>query len=94
MQSRRAGGAHLAFGPRGTCGSRFAFRACRAGRSRIALGSWRSGGAVRAFPSRLEVQGYLEGGLIESTAAYWSRFGAGRYAEAFEDMHADAVSPG
>ena len=50
--------------------------------------------AVRAFPSRLEVQGYLEGGLIESTAAYWSRFGEGRYAEAFEDMHAAAVSPG
>jgi len=50
--------------------------------------------AIRAFPSRLEVQGYLEGGMIESTAAYWSRFGAGRYAEAFEDMQAGAVIPG
>jgi CheY-like chemotaxis protein len=50
--------------------------------------------AIRAFPSRLEVQGYLDGGLIESTAAYWSRFGAGRYVEAFEDMHDGAVSPG
>jgi CheY-like chemotaxis protein/LmbE family N-acetylglucosaminyl deacetylase len=50
--------------------------------------------AIRAFPSRLEVQGYLDDGLIESTASYWARFGAGQYAEAFEDMRDGAVSSG
>ena len=40
--------------------------------------------AIRAFASRAEVRGYLERGLIESSAGYWSRFGDGRYAEAFE----------
>jgi LmbE family N-acetylglucosaminyl deacetylase/CheY-like chemotaxis protein len=40
--------------------------------------------AIRAFGSRAEVRGYLERDLVESSAGYWSRFGDGRYAEAFE----------
>ena len=32
----------------------------------------------------MEIRRYLEPDLIESTARYWSRFGDGRYAEAFE----------
>ena len=30
------------------------------------------------------MRAYLEPDLIEATARYWSRFGEGRYAEAFE----------
>jgi len=40
--------------------------------------------AVNAFVSQVEIRRYLEPDLIESTARYWSRFGDGRYAEAFE----------
>ncbi len=39
---------------------------------------------LEAFASQVEVRGYLEPGLIESTARYWSRYGGGRYAEPFE----------
>jgi len=40
--------------------------------------------AIQAFASQTEIRRYLEPDLIESTARYWSRFGDGRYAEAFE----------
>ena len=40
--------------------------------------------AIEAFGSQASVRGYLEPDLIEATARYWSRFGHGRYAEAFE----------
>jgi two-component system response regulator HydG len=40
--------------------------------------------AIKAFSSQAQVRAYLEPDLIESTARYWSRFGDGRYAEAFE----------
>jgi LmbE family N-acetylglucosaminyl deacetylase/CheY-like chemotaxis protein len=40
--------------------------------------------AINAFVSQVEIRRYLEPDLIESTARYWSRFGDGRYAEAFE----------
>ena len=40
--------------------------------------------AIKAFASQTQVRDYLEPDLIESTARYWSRFGDGRYAEAFE----------
>jgi two-component system, NtrC family, response regulator HydG len=40
--------------------------------------------AIHAFGSQVEIRRYLEPDLIESTARYWSRFGDGRYAEAFE----------
>jgi LmbE family N-acetylglucosaminyl deacetylase/ActR/RegA family two-component response regulator len=40
--------------------------------------------AIDAFASQVEIRGYLEPDLIASTARYWSRFGEGRYAEAFE----------
>ena len=40
--------------------------------------------AIKAFASQTQVRAYLEPDLIESTARYWSRFGDGRYAEAFE----------
>jgi two-component system response regulator HydG len=40
--------------------------------------------AIHAFASQVEIRRYLEPDLIESTARYWSRFGDGRYAEAFE----------
>jgi hypothetical protein len=40
--------------------------------------------AAAAFASQAEMQGYLERDLIESAASYWSRFGDGRHAEAFE----------
>jgi LmbE family N-acetylglucosaminyl deacetylase len=40
--------------------------------------------AIQAFASQTQVRTYLEPGLIESTARYWSRFGDGRFAEAFE----------
>jgi LmbE family N-acetylglucosaminyl deacetylase len=40
--------------------------------------------AIGAFGSQVEIRAYLEPDLISSTARYWSRFGDGRYAEAFE----------
>src|SRR5262249_34902766 len=40
--------------------------------------------AIDAFASRPAVRQYLEPDLIEATARYWSRFGAGRFAEPFE----------
>jgi two-component system, NtrC family, response regulator HydG len=40
--------------------------------------------AINAFASQVEIRRYLDPDLIESTARYWSRFGDGRYAEAFE----------
>ena len=40
--------------------------------------------AIQAFASQAEIRRYMEPDLIESTARYWSRFGDGRYAEAFE----------
>jgi two-component system response regulator HydG len=42
--------------------------------------------AIQTFASQAEIQGYLDPDLIQSTARYWSRFGDGRYAEAFEVM--------
>ena len=35
----------------------------------------------------------LEPDLIEATARYWSRFGPGRYAEAFEVVRDQAAGP-
>ena len=40
--------------------------------------------AIEAFGSQVAVRAYLEPDLIAATARYWSRFGDGRYAEAFE----------
>ena len=48
--------------------------------------------AINAFASQVEVRAYLEPDLIQSTARYWSRFGGGRYAEAFEVVRDSAVS--
>ena len=47
--------------------------------------------AIGAFGSQTAVRAYLEPDLIESTARYWSRFGEGRYAEAFEVMRDGAA---
>jgi two-component system response regulator HydG len=40
--------------------------------------------AIDTFGSQTGVRDYLEPDLISSTARYWSRYCAGRYAEAFE----------
>ena len=48
--------------------------------------------AVGAFAAQAEVQGYVQRGLIESTAGYWSRFGDGRHAEALEVMREGALT--
>lgn len=40
--------------------------------------------AIDAFGSQVALREYLEPELISATARYWSRFGEGRYAEAFE----------
>ena len=48
--------------------------------------------AISAFSSQTVVRAYLEPDLIESTARYWSRFGQGRYAEAFEVIR-DGAGP-
>ena len=40
--------------------------------------------AIQAFASQVQVRGYLKPDLIQSTARYWSRYGDGDYAEAFE----------
>jgi len=39
------------------------------------------------------VRGYLDPDLIQSTARYWSRYGDGRYAEAFEVIREAAALP-
>jgi two-component system response regulator HydG len=50
--------------------------------------------ALTAFGSQVDIRSYLEPDLIQSTARYWSRFGEGRYAEAFEVIRegADAAA--
>jgi LmbE family N-acetylglucosaminyl deacetylase/CheY-like chemotaxis protein len=40
--------------------------------------------AIGAFSSQLAQRAYLEPDLISATARYWSRFGDGQFAEAFE----------
>jgi hypothetical protein len=50
--------------------------------------------AIGAFASQVEIRAYLEPDLIRSTARYWSRFGEGSYAEAFEVMREAGLSPG
>jgi LmbE family N-acetylglucosaminyl deacetylase len=40
--------------------------------------------AIGQFGSQVEIRTYLAPDLISATARYWSRFGDGRYAEAFE----------
>jgi two-component system response regulator HydG len=42
--------------------------------------------AIAAFASQVQARGYLKPDLIRSTARYWSRYGDGDYAEAFEVM--------
>jgi LmbE family N-acetylglucosaminyl deacetylase/CheY-like chemotaxis protein len=49
--------------------------------------------AISAFASQAAVRQYLEPDLIEATARYWSRFGPGRYAEAFEVVRDQAAGP-
>jgi two-component system response regulator HydG len=49
--------------------------------------------AIEAFGSQVTQRAYLEPDLISATARYWSRFGEGRYAEAFEVIR-DGVSVG
>jgi CheY-like chemotaxis protein len=44
--------------------------------------------AIGAFPSQPEARDCLDRNLIELTASYWSRFGDGRHAEAFEVVRA------
>jgi two-component system response regulator HydG len=48
--------------------------------------------AIRAFASQVEVRAYLDADMIRSTARYWSRFGDGQYAEAFEVIR-EAATP-
>jgi LmbE family N-acetylglucosaminyl deacetylase len=50
--------------------------------------------AIGAFASQTAVRQYLEPDLIEATARYWSRFGDGRYAEAFEVVRDHAAGAG
>jgi two-component system, NtrC family, response regulator HydG len=50
--------------------------------------------AIDAFRSQVEVRAYLDPDLIRSTARYWSRYGDGRYSEAFELIREAAVLPG
>ncbi len=49
--------------------------------------------AIGAFGSQVAVREYLEPDLIEATARYWSRFGGGRHAEAFEVVRDQAAGP-
>jgi two-component system response regulator HydG len=49
--------------------------------------------AINAFASQAAVRQYLEPDLIEATARYWSRYGASRYAEAFEVVRDHASGP-
>jgi LmbE family N-acetylglucosaminyl deacetylase/CheY-like chemotaxis protein len=48
--------------------------------------------AIQAFASQTQVRAYLDPSLIESTARYWSRFGSGRFAEAFEVVREAAAN--
>jgi LmbE family N-acetylglucosaminyl deacetylase len=50
--------------------------------------------AIKAFASQTEVRAYLMPDLIRSTARYWSRFGGGLYAEAFEVVREAALTAG
>jgi two-component system, NtrC family, response regulator HydG len=47
--------------------------------------------AIDAFASQVELRAYLDPELILATARYWSRFGGGRYAEAFEVVRESAA---
>ncbi len=47
--------------------------------------------AIHAFASQTQIRAYLEPELIQSTARYWSRYGDGRYAEAFEVIRETAT---
>ncbi|HWG60916.1 MAG TPA: response regulator [Streptosporangiaceae bacterium] len=49
--------------------------------------------AIKAFQSQAQIRGYLAPDLIKSTARYWSRYGDGLYAEAFEVIR-DATATG
>jgi LmbE family N-acetylglucosaminyl deacetylase/CheY-like chemotaxis protein len=48
--------------------------------------------AIGQFGSQVEIRTYLAPDLISATARYWSRFGDGRYAEAFEVIR-EAAEP-
>jgi two-component system, NtrC family, response regulator HydG len=47
---------------------------------------------IEAFASQAQIRPYLEPDLIKSTARYWSRFGDGRYVEAFEVVREAAAT--
>jgi CheY-like chemotaxis protein len=49
---------------------------------------------IAAFSAQAAVRPYLAPDLIEATARYWSRFGSGRYAEAFEVVRDHAAGSG
>ena len=49
--------------------------------------------AIGAFGSQVAVRRYLEPDLIEATARYWSRYGGGRHAEAFEVVRDQTAGP-
>jgi len=49
--------------------------------------------AIAAFASQAVARRYLEPDLIQATARYWSRFGSGRHAEAFEVVRDHAAGP-
>src|SRR6201994_816587 len=49
--------------------------------------------AIDAFGSQTGVRDYLEPDLISSTARYWSRYCAGRFAEPFETIRDRAGGP-
>ncbi|HUZ25581.1 MAG TPA: PIG-L family deacetylase [Streptosporangiaceae bacterium] len=49
--------------------------------------------AIAAFASQATVRQHLAPDLTEATARYWSRFGSGRYAEAFEVVRDHAAGP-
>lgn len=48
--------------------------------------------AIGAFTSQAAIRDYLEPELITATARYWSRFGGGAHAEAFEVIRDSATS--
>ena len=50
--------------------------------------------AIKAFASQAEIRSYLAPDLIKSTARYWSRYGDGLYAEAFEVIREAAMTAG
>ena len=50
--------------------------------------------AIKAFASQAESRAYLIPDLIKSTARYWSRYGDGLYAEAFEVIREAAAATG